>query len=62
NHSCRPNCAVVFDGTQAIVRTLHAIEPGEELTINYIDVTLPRMVRQDELQKRYFFSCSCDGC
>jgi SET and MYND domain-containing protein len=31
NHSCYPNCTIVFDGTTAIIRSLCAINPGEEV-------------------------------
>ncbi|KAI8052292.1 hypothetical protein BDF22DRAFT_687497 [Syncephalis plumigaleata] len=62
NHSCSPNCTILFDGTTAVTRSLCAINPGEELTINYLDVTLPKAKRQKELQDRYFFTCRCDKC
>ncbi|KAI9593506.1 hypothetical protein BDF19DRAFT_447955 [Syncephalis fuscata] len=34
----------------AIVRSLHTIDKNEELTINYIDVTMPTTTRQHELK------------
>ncbi|KAG5455396.1 MAG: hypothetical protein BJ554DRAFT_5203, partial [Olpidium bornovanus] len=34
NHSCDPNCVVVFDGNVACVRNILPLQPGEELTVS----------------------------
>ena len=35
NHSLRPNCELVENGTQYILRTIKNILPGDELTVKY---------------------------
>ncbi|KAJ1969485.1 hypothetical protein IWQ62_000595 [Dispira parvispora] len=62
NHHCNPNCAVLFEHRRAKLRTLRNISPGEELTISYIDTTLPTSWRQETLQDTYFFKCRCTLC
>ncbi|KAJ1658378.1 hypothetical protein IWQ61_002365 [Dispira simplex] len=62
NHHCDPNCAVIFEHRRAKLRTLRNISPGEELTINYVDSTLPTTWRQETLQDTYFFKCRCALC
>lgn len=62
NHSCYPNCAMIFDGSTITVRCIRPIQPGEEVTVSYLDVCLPWEKRQDELARRYFFQCQCSLC
>ncbi len=38
------------------------IEAGEELTVSYLDQTLPRAQRQQRLSFAYGFSCRCARC
>ena len=35
NHSLKPNCELVENGTQYILRTIGSILPGDELTVKY---------------------------
>lgn len=67
NHSCNPNVAIVYPNGPGADRPMHVvaikdIEAGEELTTFYIDVSDPVDIRQDLLQKRYGFRCTCDLC
>ena len=41
---------------------LKQIAKGAEITIGYIDCTMPYPLRQSELQQRYFFDCTCSTC
>ena len=50
NHSCRPNCYMQTIGRRLIVLALRDIEPGEEITIDYVST-----MHSD--RKR----CTCDG-
>ncbi|KAI0205206.1 hypothetical protein F4808DRAFT_277333 [Astrocystis sublimbata] len=63
NHSCRPNCAYFFD-TNTWTQNVAAardIQPGEELSIGYIDPILTRAERLKKL-KVWGFECSCERC
>ncbi|XP_041418692.1 histone-lysine N-methyltransferase SMYD3 isoform X2 [Xenopus laevis] len=62
NHSCDPNCVIVFEGTCLLLRTVKEIPKGEELTISYIDVKMPTQGRRDQLQRQYSFTCDCHRC
>lgn len=62
NHSCNPNCAIVFDGNVASIRSIRDIRSGEQLTISYIDNTFKRATRRRQLRDQYFFECHCIGC
>ncbi|KAI1747378.1 hypothetical protein F4782DRAFT_552131 [Xylaria castorea] len=63
NHSCRPNCAYFFDYNtfaQNVV-AVRDIQPGEELSVAYIDPILPQVERRKRL-KAWGFECSCERC
>ncbi|KAK3936294.1 hypothetical protein QBC46DRAFT_395408 [Diplogelasinospora grovesii] len=64
NHSCEPNACVMFDfcGRYASVAAIQPIKEGEEITISYIDSTLPKEARQKALKKQYHFECTCPKC
>lgn len=73
NHSCDPNAYVRFDisppsstspalyGSITVI-TLRPIAPDEQITIAYIDPTIPVIQRQRELKTRYHFRCRCHLC
>ncbi|KAK8050172.1 hypothetical protein PG994_011902 [Apiospora phragmitis] len=62
NHSCDPNVLISFDGNELVVRTLRAVEAGEELAHCYTDVQSDVLLRQKLLQTEYFFACPrCQG-
>ncbi|KAM4771724.1 histone-lysine N-methyltransferase SMYD3 isoform 2-T2 [Rhinophrynus dorsalis] len=62
NHSCDPNCVIVFEGKRLLLHTVKEILKGEELTISYIDVKMPTHERQNQLQRQYCFICKCHRC
>ncbi|KAJ4290178.1 hypothetical protein N0V88_006687 [Collariella sp. IMI 366227] len=61
NHSCVPNAFIGFDKRTAVLRAERPIQEGEEITISYIDNTLPKSARQQAL-KLYHFHCTCPRC
>ncbi|KAL2425377.1 hypothetical protein ABEF91_007392 [Exophiala dermatitidis] len=68
NHSCDPNAYVRFDVSETdtlgsiSVHALRDIAKDEEITISYIDTTVPCKRRQQQLSERYFFTCQCHLC
>ena len=63
NHSCYPNSVYCFsaDGSMEY-RALRDLAPGEEVTVSYIDCSLPTMQRQEILRTQRFFMCRCIRC
>ncbi|KAK4103136.1 hypothetical protein N658DRAFT_467657 [Parathielavia hyrcaniae] len=61
NHSCVPNAFIGFDKRTAVLRAERPIQEGGEITISYIDNTLPKAVRYEAL-KLYHFRCNCPRC
>jgi len=64
NHSCEPNLDVVFPRNDATValRAARDIEPGEQLSISYMDQGQPYAARQRHLRWAYGFACACALC
>jgi SET and MYND domain-containing protein len=62
NHSCSPNCVVVFDGTKIKVRAIQNVAVGEEVTIPYVEVGVAKEERQKDLQDHFYFTCQCNKC
>ncbi|KAM6950245.1 histone-lysine N-methyltransferase SMYD3 [Lycodopsis pacificus] len=62
NHDCRPNCVMVFVGTELQLRAVRDINPEEELTISYIETLSLTEDRQRQLEDQYHFTCSCQHC
>ncbi|KGL77171.1 Histone-lysine N-methyltransferase SMYD3, partial [Tinamus guttatus] len=62
NHSCDPNCVIVFEGYQLLLRSVREIQIGEELTISYIESLMPTSERQKHLMRQYCFVCDCLLC
>jgi hypothetical protein len=62
NHSCDPNCVVSSAVTPLQIVTIREVQPGEELTIAYVDISQPRSARQAKLSANYCFDCSCPRC
>lgn len=63
NHSCAPNCVHVWNGNlnTRTISTAKAVKCGEELTLTYTDLEDQDWhSRQNLLQKRYNFACSCE--
>ena len=44
-----------------MILALRDIDPGEEITISYVDAELPLEERTDGLRD-YGFECDCDRC
>jgi hypothetical protein len=68
NHDCEPSCKVAapLGGARAsrcleFVST-RAVSRGEQLTISYVDVALPREARRAKLKESYYFDCQCARC
>ncbi|KZV58225.1 protein SET DOMAIN group 41 [Dorcoceras hygrometricum] len=50
-------------GPRVVVRSIKAIEKGEEVTIAYTDLLQPKVeMRQEELWLKYLFCCCCKRC
>ncbi|CAD5218731.1 unnamed protein product [Bursaphelenchus okinawaensis] len=65
NHSCRPNCSIMFDGYYVFLRPLTSdinTEDPKTATISYTDVGRSRYQRRRELQEKWFFECHCERC
>lgn len=67
NHSCVPNAYHGFNPEiqRFTVHAVRDIEPGEEITINYMGGqadTLIRTQRLDHLRTNYGFTCTCVAC
>ena len=67
NHANRPSCWTLFEPHAAggsytlLVRALSRISPGEEITINYVDLARPRAALCSALEQRYFIPPSAEG-
>ncbi|XP_072014959.1 histone-lysine N-methyltransferase SMYD3-like [Amphiura filiformis] len=62
NHSCAPNCCFVFNHSIIEVRNIRDIKPGEECSINYVNLLKPMAKRQRDLYDVYGFWCDCTRC
>ncbi|KAH7915944.1 hypothetical protein BJ138DRAFT_1053859, partial [Hygrophoropsis aurantiaca] len=62
NHNCTPNVQKTRQGRSLHFTTVHAVEEGAELYINYVDVILPHREREQNLRESWFFSCTCQRC
>lgn len=59
NHSCIPNVLFKFIDDKMIFTTNRDIKANEELTDNYVDISLPEEQIQKRLQEQYNFKCNC---
>ncbi|GKT93425.1 HET domain protein [Colletotrichum tofieldiae] len=64
NHDCRPNVAFYIDDSDLrhYTHAVRDIQPGEELTISYVDSLSARIVRQGRAQRNWGFGCTCAHC
>ncbi|KAL6208811.1 hypothetical protein ACLB2K_019756 [Fragaria x ananassa] len=62
NHSCLPNCIVVFEGKRAFVRAVEPIAKGAEICQSYINLSGSTMSRKMTLEGEYLFTCTCPRC
>ncbi|KAI8613374.1 hypothetical protein BC830DRAFT_1170314 [Chytriomyces sp. MP71] len=69
NHSCLPNCRVdeiePFPNPVYQLSALRDIEPGEEISISYIDMEANVELGEDRqryLEEHFLFYCTCERC
>ncbi|CAF4066662.1 unnamed protein product [Adineta steineri] len=67
NHSCDNSCEIMDcqvtpEAAGIKVRCKHQLKPGDELTINYVDLALGRRARRAMLKRAYNFWCECQRC
>ena len=66
NHSCEPNCALRFIGSQVEVVALRDLKEGEEAKLAYVDVAGEgrdaMRERRRELMENWYFDCQCERC
>ena len=65
NHSCVPNCTVVFQGRQLAVVATKAIPAGDIPSvafITYINSLDDTVTRQEQLRSTWHFDCKCTLC
>jgi len=53
NHSLRPNVTRTFAGHCSCYRSIKPIAAGEEVLDNYLDLRLPRSMRQDMMRRNH---------
>ncbi|KAI8149881.1 hypothetical protein BJV82DRAFT_641771 [Fennellomyces sp. T-0311] len=63
-HSCRPNAGVVYKRGAQLIVALDDIQPGEPITISYVDLVQSKSERMAELKQRFgnSFECHCSRC
>ncbi len=44
------------------MKAIKQIGIGEQITINYCDIELPKNERQERLRKSFYFDCNCHKC
>ena len=64
NHSCHAGLARCFQGKEMILRCLHPIKRGQEVSENYGHAFYfkSKSDRKKELNARYWFECGCVAC
>jgi len=62
NHSCFPNAEVVRRGKERLLVVVRSIERGEEVTHSYLHSLMGKKARQEVLQNRWGFLCTCTLC
>ncbi|KTF73078.1 hypothetical protein cypCar_00046027 [Cyprinus carpio] len=62
NHDCWPNCTVILNNGKIELRALGKIDPGEEVTVSYVDYLNLSEDRRRLLKQQYFFDCTCEHC
>lgn len=63
NHSCEPNCVVLYDGIKLKIKVIREFSTqNEEPTISYLDAIAEKSERQTTLQRLYYFKCECLRC
>ena len=65
NHSCMPNAELIVSlqpSPLGALRAIRPIEPGCEVTINYLSSGLSLRQRHQHLRDYYHYECRCERC
>ncbi|RDL33831.1 SET protein [Venustampulla echinocandica] len=62
NHSCVPNCGRAFIGDMIVVRALHFLPAGTEVTDQYLSPDASFMYRRNMFPQSWGFDCACPLC
>ena len=64
NHSCQPNVALAFDGTELTARAIQPLQAGQAVLHCYGPQKgeLVTPLRRQQLQEQYHFLCQCPSC
>ena len=62
DHSCSPNCTVVFNGRTISVMAEQELKARDQPTISYVNTMLDTNTRQTALLQNWFFKCQCNVC
>ena len=60
NHSCEPNAWVFFENGETRLRSLSMIQPGDEITICYMNPNIFVAMRKNLVGFDHFFVCNCE--
>ncbi|GMH46816.1 hypothetical protein TrLO_g5457 [Triparma laevis f. longispina] len=68
NHSCSPNCVLVYErleeGEEMLQKivVIEEVKEGEELFHSYVELCQPTSERREHLNESYGFMCNCERC
>lgn len=63
DHSCDPNCAVLFNGIEMSIKVIKKFDLNQESpAISYTELIMSRKKRQEMLLDNYYFKCKCSRC
>eukprot|EP00026_Physarum_polycephalum_P012632 Phypoly_transcript_12957.p1 GENE.Phypoly_transcript_12957~~Phypoly_transcript_12957.p1 ORF type:complete len:335 (-),score=24.47 Phypoly_transcript_12957:94-1038(-) len=62
NHSCSPNIKARRTERAFSFLATETIKKGTEMCISYVDPSLPKKQRQEELMQEFSFLCTCETC
>ena len=64
NHSCDSNARFITDRKtlELSIKTTRPLEPGEEVTVSYLNKKMNRTSRRILLKKGWGFDCQCSKC
>ena len=62
DHSCSPNCTIVFQGREISVMAEQELSETSVPSISYVNTMLDTLSRQSQLKQNWFFECQCSKC
>jgi len=64
NHSCAPSATYYwsYDTFQLSLISNKNIRKGEEITVAYVEPSMPKADRRERLRSWYYFDCACEKC